>query len=87
MRFAKVALASVVAAASASAFAAPPAAKPDGNKIICRTVAEVGTRLGSKRTCLTRDQWQQQKEAERQNLEASQRIRTGPDPVDPARPR
>jgi hypothetical protein len=87
MRFARLAAASLVAAASTSTLAAPLAGKADGDKVICRTVAEVGTRLGSKRTCLTRDQWREQKEAQRQNLEAAQRIRTGPDAVEAPPPR
>jgi hypothetical protein len=40
---------------------------------------ETGSRLGSKRVCLTRDQWRQQKEAQRADLEKAQRIRTGQD--------
>jgi Spy/CpxP family protein refolding chaperone len=65
-------------AAAAVVHAAAPAKKADGNKVICRVVQEIGSRLAEKRVCLTREQWQQQKEIERQNLDKI-RIRTGPD--------
>ena len=67
-----------VAASAASAAAAEPAKKADGDKVICRTVPDIGSRLAEKRVCLTRDQWRQQKDLERQNLDRI-RIRTGPD--------
>lgn len=74
----------VAACASVTMIAAPAAAaapqkKSDGSKVICRDMGETGSRLASKRVCLTRDQWRQQKEAERTDLEKAQRIRTGPD--------
>jgi hypothetical protein len=75
----------VLAACAGAANAAPPPAgdKGDGSKMICRTVQEIGSRLSSKRICLTRDQWREQKASQRQDLEGAQRIRTGPDPADP----
>jgi hypothetical protein len=65
-------------AAIAPAVSAAPAKKADGDKVICRTVPEIGSRLAEKRVCLTREQWRQQKDIERQNLDKI-RIRTGPD--------
>jgi hypothetical protein len=67
------------AAILAPAGAATPAKKQDGEKVICRTMDEIGSRLASKRVCLTRSQWRQQQEMERQNLDKEQRSRTGPD--------
>ncbi|MBV9931548.1 MAG: hypothetical protein JO013_11470 [Alphaproteobacteria bacterium] len=69
-----------VAATSAatSTADAAPAKKADGDKVICRTVPDIGSRLAEKRVCLTREQWRQQKDIERQNLDKI-RIRTGPD--------
>jgi len=67
-----------VAAVAPAAAQAAPAKKADGDKVICRTVPEVGSRLAEKRVCLTREQWRQQKDIERQNLDRI-RIRTGPD--------
>ncbi len=37
--------------------AAKPKAK--GDEVVCKASEETGTRLGSKRTCFTRDQWAQ----------------------------
>lgn len=68
------------------AFATPAAAQeersgPDGSKtdVVCRAVAETGTRLGRKRICLTRDQWSEYRRVLKQELEQAQRIRSGPD--------
>jgi hypothetical protein len=69
----------LAAACISGAVIAAPATKEGGNKVICRTMDETGSRLGSKRVCLTRDQWRQQKEAQRADLEKAQRIRTGQD--------
>ena len=68
-----------VAAMMASAGAAEPAKKSNGEKVICRTLDVLGSRLASKRVCLTRDQWRQQQELQRQDLDKNQRSRTGPD--------
>ena len=65
-------------AAAAPLVASGTAKKPDGEKVICREVPEIGSRLATKRVCLTRDQWRQQKDMQRQDLDKI-RIRTGPD--------
>jgi hypothetical protein len=67
-----------VAVASA-AFAAPKTAKPNGDKVICRELGEIGSRLATKRVCLTRDQWREQAQAQRTDLDKAQKIRTGAD--------
>lgn len=67
-----------VALASA-AFAAPKGKKADGDKVICRELGETGSRLATKRVCLTRDQWREQAQAQRTELDKAQKIRTGPD--------
>jgi hypothetical protein len=69
----------VAAAAFGPAVAAPHDKKDAGDKVICRTMEEIGSRLSSKRVCLTRSQWRDQQATQRQNLEKAQRIRTGPD--------
>jgi hypothetical protein len=75
----RVFLAMVAATAVAAVVhAATPPKKGDGEKVICRVVPQIGSRLAEKRLCLTRDQWRQQKEIERQDLD-KMRIRTGPD--------
>jgi hypothetical protein len=50
---------------SPPAAVAPPANKENksndpNQKVICKTQDEVGTRLGSKRICMTKAQWDQQ---------------------------
>jgi len=61
------------------ALAAAPARKSDGAKVICRTIDEIGSRLASKRVCLTREQWRDQAQAQRTDLDKAQKIRVGPD--------
>ena len=62
-----------------AAAATPPAKKPDGSKVICRELGETGSRLAAKRVCLTRDQWRDQAQMQRTDIDKAQRIRTGPD--------
>lgn len=54
-----------------------PAAKvePDEgalNKVVCRRVEAIGTRLSSKKVCRTQAQWDTEASANRQDLERSQ---------------
>ncbi len=42
------------------------------NKIVCRRVEAIGTRLSSKRVCRTKGDWDAEAAANRQNLERSQ---------------
>lgn len=54
----------------------PPSAEPgqadkaaaDPNRVICRTVAETGSRLRRTRTCLTARDWDVQERARQQDL-------------------
>ena len=64
----------------------PALANDDSNKrvnkgaeTICRAVAETGSRLARKRICLTREQWSEHRRVMKEELEAAQKIRTGPD--------
>jgi hypothetical protein len=70
------------AAAVSAMLIAPAGAAPEkkspGEKVICRELGETGSRLATKRVCLTRDQWRQQEDMKRENLDKI-RIRTGPD--------
>ena len=57
----------------ASANPATTAAKtPDPNEVICERQEEPGSRLSSKRICMTRSQWADQKSQDRQQLEKVQ---------------
>jgi len=80
MRFVMLAGTALVAAGfcSTGALAADAAKKNDSEKLICRTMDELGSRLASKRVCLTRTQWRQQEDMKREGLDKI-RIRTGQD--------
>ena len=64
-----------MAGASDPAPAAAPAAQTDEgemNKVVCRRVAAIGTRLSAKKVCRTKAQWDAEAAANRQDLERSQ---------------
>lgn len=42
------------------------------NKVVCRRVEAIGTRLSSKKVCRTKGEWDAEAAANRQNLERSQ---------------
>lgn len=70
-----VALAAPAALAQAPAPAAQPATKADEgelNKVVCRRVESIGTRLSAKKVCRTKAQWDSEAAANRQDLERSQ---------------
>ena len=58
--------------AVAVAPAAKPASEADTNKVVCRRVEAIGTRLASKRVCRTKGEWDAEAAANRQDLERSQ---------------
>lgn len=47
----------------------------DPNEVLCERVEQVGTRLGAKRTCMTRAQWAEQKARNREIVEQAQQQR------------
>jgi hypothetical protein len=51
----------------------------DPNRIICEKQEELGSRLGSKRVCMTAAEWQQKRLNERQMIDRSQTLQKGPD--------
>lgn len=58
--------------------AAPP---PDDAKIVCRTITATGSRLGGKRTCLSKKEWRrldQQSEESTRYFQDNQSKRAGP---------
>jgi hypothetical protein len=51
--------------------AAAPA--PDSHEIVCKTsTTATGTRLGAHKTCMTRIEWQQQEQADREAVSQAQ---------------
>ena len=67
----------VVAAACASAGAAQaaPKAKSDPNKVVCRNVAESGSRLKKKRVCLTMAEWAEMRRDAKEQIDHIQNNR------------
>lgn len=68
-----VLLAAVPAQAGEPAPTAKPEAKDDQlNKVVCRRVEVIGTRLSAKKVCRTQAQWDADAATNRQDLERSQ---------------
>jgi invasion protein IalB len=55
-----------------------PAKNKDPNRIICERIQETGSRLASKRVCMTALQWEDQRRRDRENLQDAQNRRTEP---------
>jgi hypothetical protein len=55
--------------------------KPDAkdpNRVICEKEGVVGSRLATKRVCMTAAEWTERKRADRESLEKAQISRTAP---------
>lgn len=63
----------VAAQSSSSTPPAPNSTQKDPNRIICERQQEVGSRLASKRVCMTAQQWQEQRQRDREGVEENQR--------------
>ncbi|HEX4738550.1 MAG TPA: hypothetical protein VH331_13415 [Allosphingosinicella sp.] len=62
-----------LALAAAADGSGPAASNTDkGSKMICREIDETGSRLGGKRVCMTRDQWEEQRRTARAAVERAQ---------------
>ena len=46
--------------------------------LICRDVGETGSRLGGKRICMSREEWDAQRREARANVERAQTMQTNP---------
>lgn len=71
----------VLGAAPASSQSQPtgqPAAQKDPNRVICQRVEQIGSRLMSKRICMTAAQWDEQRRQDRQALQDLQQRQTEP---------
>ncbi len=54
---------------------APPAARPnavDQNEVICEKIEVIGSRLATKRVCMTRAEWADARRQDRESLERKQ---------------
>ena len=46
--------------------------KSEVNRVVCKKQEEIGSRLGAKKVCLTVKQWQEQADANREDVERIQ---------------
>ncbi len=81
--FALVALCCAGPVLAAPAASPAPAAEPaeEGSERICRVQNTIGSRLGAKRVCLTREEWRQQRRDHREETERAQTKRYYTDPA------
>lgn len=59
-------------AAPAAAQEAPAADTKDAAKVVCKTIPIMGSRIGGKRSCRTKQEWQDLKLQTRQQIEKVQ---------------
>jgi hypothetical protein len=72
--------------AASAGFAQPPASPPDAaatdshnpNEMVCRRVQALGSRLTAGRMCMTRQQWEERRQADREDAERAQTRRIVP---------
>jgi hypothetical protein len=84
VKFCAVALAAMSCALPQAAAADPAPVQSqnvrpqaDPNQMICETETVVGSRLGAKKTCLTRSQWAERRKADREFVQDLQLGRQG----------
>ena len=66
------ALLGCVAAVPASAQAKDAAKQKDPNEVVCEKQKELGSRVATKRICMTRAQWAERRLTDRQEVEKAQ---------------
>jgi len=49
-----------------------PSSTKDPNRIICQRIEETGSRVASKRVCMTAQQWEEQRRSDREYVEDAQ---------------
>ena len=50
----------------------------DGSEVVCRVLRVPGSRIGTQRTCLTRDQWREIQQDQRDSISDATRKKFGP---------
>lgn len=77
MVLAGTAIAAIAVAATAQTPAAPAEGKDPGqDKVVCKSITEIGSRLNRRRVCRTRAQWQEVEAQTRQVVERVQALKT-----------
>ncbi len=62
----------ILAQAQTSNQPAPVSKDKDPNRVICQRIEEIGSRLASKKVCMTARQWEEQRRSDREYLEDAQ---------------
>lgn len=69
-----LALSLLAGAQSASLAAEPPANTDDKDPIVCQRIEETGSRLSSKKVCMRKSQWAEQRNEDRMLIDRSQMV-------------
>lgn len=67
---------SAESSAATPAATAQAAAPAKADKMICRSVEVLGSRLQKNRVCMTSSEWAEQRRLDRMNIDKAQRFRT-----------
>lgn len=78
MRVSLAVIAGLTLVSAAAAAAEKTASKKDPNRMVCEKQAVEGSRIASKRVCMTAAEWQAKRLEERQVIDKSQVQRSGP---------
>jgi len=62
----------VLAQAQSSGQPAPVSKDKDPNRMICQRIEETGSRVAAKKVCMTAQQWEEKRRADREYLEDAQ---------------
>lgn len=68
----KILFLSAIMLTAAPALAKKPEKQTDPNRVICRSSEVIGSRLATKKTCLTAVQWSQMERDQRETVERIQ---------------
>lgn len=68
------AILALLASGSASGQTPTPTDKKDGQKVVCKSTAVMGSRIGSRKTCKTAQEWQDLRQQTRETIEKSQQL-------------
>jgi hypothetical protein len=72
LAIAALAHAAMIAAAAPAAPPATPGSKGDPNEVICERQKVLGSRLAARRVCMTRAEWAEQRNSDRDLVQNSQ---------------
>ena len=78
IRLLALAIAMTMPAGTPVAAQTKPASATDPNERICETIPVIGSRLGKKRICSTRAEWEEQRRQDRQAVDQIQKQIAGP---------